>query len=271
MNINDDVSKKELMDDLYSHLKFLEAVDLWTAFFAKSEEEVQYSNWRHLNAKRQKIENNVWNKIIYPGSKILDIGCGKGFFLKRLYENFGQSVKYYGLDISTVVIDRAQKYFEQSKYFVCSAENLSFKSKSFDYIQIISALEEMINPDLAIREAYRVLKDKGYLYIVIHKKSLDPLIIRAVYLKFIRFFKKNTKNNYEQYCLPLVLARNLIFKSIKEVTFRMIESNDLVSYINVPFYRKLHLPMIFLLRIAEITNNLPISVFKNLEYRIYQK
>ena len=80
MNEINKQSHKKLMDNLYLHPKFPAAVDPWASFFAKSKNDIQYSNWRHLNTKRQEIENKVWKKLISPGSKILDIGCGKGFF-----------------------------------------------------------------------------------------------------------------------------------------------------------------------------------------------
>ncbi len=44
----DAVSHKKLIDDLYSHSKFPQAVDPWTAFFAKAKEEIFYSHWRYL-------------------------------------------------------------------------------------------------------------------------------------------------------------------------------------------------------------------------------
>lgn len=259
------------MDDLYSHTKFPEAVDLWASFFAKTKEEIKYSNWRHLNIKRQKIENKTWKRLISSNSRVLDIGCGKGFFLKRLYDNFGSSIEYYGVDISSVAIYHAQNCFNFPKYFVSPAERLPFEDKTFDYIQIISTLEHVLKPSLVIREAYRVLKDKGYLYIVIHKKSLDPLIFLKLYSLVKRILKKNKEYKPSKYSLPLFSVRNEVFKVTREVNLKMTEKGGLVSHVNVSFYRKLHLPMSFLLWIANLTNNAHISIFKNLEYRVYQK
>lgn len=263
------------MDSLYSGLRFPEAADLWTSFFAETKDQIQYSNWRHLNAKRQEIENRVWKKLIHPKAKVLEIGCGKGFFLKRLHDNFGSSIEYYGLDISPIAIHHAQNYFNYPKYMVSSGEKLPLESSIFDYIQIISTLEHVIHPSLVIKEAYRVLKSRGYLYIVIHKTSLDPLLVSSacslaeMFLK--KLFNKDKQYSTSKYSLPLPLVRDETLKAIKEVNFKMIERNDLVSHINVGFYRKRHVPISFLLGIAELTNALPLSIFKNLEYRIYRK
>lgn len=259
------------MDDLYLHPKFPKAVDLWASFFAKTKEEIQYSNWRHLNIKRQKIENKIWKRLISSDSRILDIGCGKGFFLKRLYDNFDSAIEYYGIDISSVATYNAQNYFSLPKYFVSPAERLPFEDKSFDYIQIISTLEHVSKPSLVIKEAYRVLKDKGYLYIVLHKKSFDPLIFLTLYSLVKMFSRKDKDFNSRKYSLPISFVRDKIFKYVKKVNFEMVGRGDLVSYLNVSFYRKLHLPMSFLLWIANVTNNSNISIFKNLEYIVYQK
>ena len=62
-------SHKNLMEELYSDPKFPDAVDLWASFFAKDERDVEYSDWRHLNKKRQEIENRVWRRFIMRGEK----------------------------------------------------------------------------------------------------------------------------------------------------------------------------------------------------------
>ena len=174
-----------------------------------------------------------------------------------------------------MVIHYAQNYFSCPRYFVAAGEELPLESESFDYIQIISTLEHVTDPGLVVREAYRVLKNGGYLYIVVHKRNLDLLIIFSAYslvkmlLRIV--FKEDGQADASNYSLPLPLVKDEISKSVKEVNLKMIEKGDLVSYINVSFYRKLHLPISFLLRIANVANNSGISVFKNLEYRVYQK
>jgi ubiquinone/menaquinone biosynthesis C-methylase UbiE len=266
---------KELMDELYQNPKFPEAVDLWTSFFADSPETIQYSNWRHLNPKRQAIENKVWKKIITPGSKILDLGCGKGFFLKRLYENFGTALEYFGVDISSTAIQQAQAYFNLARYFIAAGEKLPFAAENFDAILIISTLEHVESPALVLQEAYRVLKSGGYLYLVFHKRSLDPLILYTLYALALKFLKKFVPKKLEpdnkQYTFPISRVRAETFKSLQRLKCRKIERGDLVSEVNLAFYRKLKVPISWLMKVAEATNRLPCSLFKNLEYWVYQK
>lgn len=46
-----------VMNGIYKNPEFLEAIDLWTSYFVKNKDDILYSNWRHLNSRRQKIEN----------------------------------------------------------------------------------------------------------------------------------------------------------------------------------------------------------------------
>ncbi|MHA1292381.1 MAG: class I SAM-dependent methyltransferase [Promethearchaeota archaeon] len=196
------------------------------------------------------------------------------FFLKRIYENLGDSIKYYGVDISEKVIDLAKKKFNKAKYFIAPGEKLPFEDQTFDYIQNISTLEHVISPSEVLKEMYRVLKKNGYIYIVIHKKSIDPLFIYTL-LDFFNSIKKRIFNKKQkrisEFELSLKYVRNDVKSSIKELNLKLLSRGDLVSYINLNFYRKLKIPMKFLMKIANLTNKLSLSCFKNLEYQIYKK
>lgn len=152
---------------------------------------------------------------------------------------------------------------------------MPFEDNFFDFIQIISTIENVIDPASTLKEAFRVLKDNGYLYLVLHKRSFDPLFIFELYFFIKMFSTKITKTNKnyssDQYSLPISRVRKEIFKTARKLDLKFIERGDLVSYINIAFYRKFKLPMSFLMKIAKITNELPFSIFKNLEYRVYQK
>jgi len=261
-------SKKYLMDDLYRNPRFPDAVDLWASFFAKSREEIEYSNWRHLNHQRKVIEDTLWKNIIPGQAKILDIGCGKGFFLKRLQENFGERIDYFAGDLSEIVVNLAKGYYPEANYCVFNGEQLPFQDDSFDYIQIISTLQQVDDPTNIINEAYRTLKPNGHLYIVIHKNSLDPFLILDI-LSFIkRTFVKQHNNRYN---LPLDQMRTNIFNALAKLNLKFIESKTLVSHVNVTIYRMIKIPMSFLMFVADLTNKLPFSTFKNLECYVYKK
>jgi len=261
---------KDKTDYVYKKAKFPEAVDLWASYFARDKIDVRYSNWRHLNPRRQEIENRIWRKIIKPGNSVLDIGCGKGFFLKRIYDSFGDAVSYTGIDISPTVIHEAVTYFSYPDYYVGDAENLPFRDNSFDYVQLISTLTHVQNIQNTLGEAHRVLKEGGYLFIVIHKRHVDPLIVSNVYGSLKKLIKKSSDKvtvaprSYNS-------TRRNMFQSLTKDTFKYIERGDLVAHVNMYFYRKVHVPVELLFGIVSIVNKLPVGIFKDLEYRVYQK
>ncbi len=268
-------SNKALMEDVYQNPKFKDAVDLWAGFSSQTDDQVEFSNWRHNNKKRRLIENAIWKRTVPSHSRVLEIGCGKGFFLKRLHENLKDSVKYYGIDISPTVIKHAVDYFGSASYSVASAHDLAFKSGSFDYVQIISTLECIPDPYRAIRESYRVLKKGGYLFIVVHKKSIDPLLLATAWHyirnRFRIILAKTREDTDERHPVLLAPLRKTIFDALRNLDCRLKKKESLVSYIDILFYRRIKIPISILMNIARLFNILPFSVFKNLEYRLYQK
>jgi len=101
-----------------------------------------------------------WIKKRYPvGSRVLDAGCGVGFFLKRLVENHFNAI---GCDISESAIKLAS---EKNKVLVyqCSIEKLPFESSSFDIIFAFDVIEHLKSPELFFKEARRTLKLGGVL------------------------------------------------------------------------------------------------------------
>jgi len=263
------------MEDLYSNLKHPEGVDLWACLFADNKEQVQYSNWRHLNPERQAIENRTWQRLILPPSKVLEIGCGRGFFLKRLFDNFGQSLDYYGLDISTRAVKHARRYFNHPRYLVSAGEALPFRDRLFDYVQIISTLEHVQEPVLVFREACRILRPGGFLYLVVHKRHLDPLILATLYRQGERMIREVFRLNGDRsgcgYWIPLSKVRRTVFKAAREAGLKTAGRGDLVPHLDIDFYRKLGFTLPSLFRVLSLAGRLPLSIFKNLEFIAYQK
>jgi|GEM_PF-2805048 ubiquinone/menaquinone biosynthesis C-methylase UbiE len=269
------IKHKEKIEHLYENSRYKNAIDPWTSFFAQSEDDVVYSNWRYLNKKRQSIENAIWKEWLKDGISILEIGCGKGYFLKRINDYLQKEIKYYGLDISLRVINIAKDYFPLAHYVVSSGEDLPFQDNYFDYIQIIATLEHVVSPGRVINEAVRVLKPDGILYIVIHKRAIDPLIFPTYYqrvrnrLKKIFDRKKTTKN--VSYSLKLSDCRREVFDSLRTNRVVFIKKGFLVGHIDSSFYKGMGLSSNWYINLARLANILPFGVFKDLEYYLYRK
>lgn len=94
------------------------------------------------------------------GDSVLDIGCGKGFLLHDLNEDFGMDV--YGLDISEYANEQAQFH---GGFSVQSCTSLPYRNAAFDFTYSINTFHNLGYADLklAIREMVRVSRDKSYI------------------------------------------------------------------------------------------------------------
>ena len=93
-------------------------------------------------------------------AKILDVGCGKGSYLKEIYK-YRPDLKLYGVDIGEV-----EKFLPKHIFFIKgSGEKLPFKDGIFDFIFCFHVLEHVLNPHDFMMEFYRILKKEGYVYI----------------------------------------------------------------------------------------------------------
>lgn len=109
--------------------------------------------------------------------EILEVGCFKGMLVGWLQESFPKerySWNYYGVDVVEPP-DRRKDY----PHYVMNAESLEFEAERFDLIIMIEVLEHIVDYVRALREAYRVLKKNGYLFIqsvICHDKTAlsDP-------------------------------------------------------------------------------------------------
>lgn len=123
---------------------------------APSEYETRYLQVAETAAKRDDIEGSVRSfveKFHLTDKTILEIGSGRGY-LQDLVDD------YTGLDISPSVAR-----FYRKKFVLGSATALPFRDNSFDAIWSIWVLEHVHNPEQALAEARRVIKNGGLLYL----------------------------------------------------------------------------------------------------------
>ncbi len=90
-------------------------------------------------------------------SHILDSGCGEGYYLRSLRENFAHH-HYYGVDISKEAIKLAATASKNISWFVGSVVKLPFFAQSLDVVTAIFAPHDF-------NEFHRVLGEQGRLII----------------------------------------------------------------------------------------------------------
>lgn len=103
--------------------------------------------------------------------KILEIGCGRGFYAKTLL-NLWPKIDFTGVDLNKKYLLAAKKNCRQGKARLIQgdATELPFKDRGFDRILATEILEHIPNDGLAISEMCRVMKPGGKAVVTVPNK-----------------------------------------------------------------------------------------------------
>jgi len=96
--------------------------------------------------------------------KIFDAGCGEGYLCRKLAK---KGHRVFGIDFSKKLIEAARNLERKKpigiKYFRGDFRKTNFPSSCFDVILSHQTINEIKNPEKALKEFFRVLKRKGKL------------------------------------------------------------------------------------------------------------
>lgn len=94
---------------------------------------------------------------------VLDLGCGEGEFLKTCQD---AQIECFGVDISSYALKEARKRIKgELRELDLEKETLPWPSGFFDAVTAFDIVEHIKDPGLALREARRVLKGDGVLFL----------------------------------------------------------------------------------------------------------
>ena len=112
-------------------------------------------------------------------SKVLDIGCGKGFMLHDMTELIPR-INVRGIDISKYAIDNTMEDIKQFTS-VANAIELPFKDNSFDVVFSITTLHNLEKNDLkkALMEIDRVGKGKSFITVDAYRNNEEKELMHA--------------------------------------------------------------------------------------------
>lgn len=99
------------------------------------------------------------------GEKILDLGCGTGYYL-FLLSSLPVSLYLTGLDNDQKALQEAKDSLDKKiKFILSDSHRLPFKKNTFDKIVASEVLEHLADDQKALKEMYRVLDPGGVLVI----------------------------------------------------------------------------------------------------------
>jgi len=111
------------------------------------------------------------------GRTLLEIGCGPGMFLE-FFHRAGFDVT--GCDASPVMVAAARhRLGPKVECGVANALHLPHDPDSFDYVALLTVLEYLDDPELALREAVRVAR-RGIIVGYVNRFSLYRLTARRL-------------------------------------------------------------------------------------------
>ena len=155
-------------------------------------------------------KKNILNKILFPKNvdqnkqlKVLDLGCGIGFWLSFMEKNF--NYKLIGSDISENSIKIAKKRVSSNiKFNLQFSEKINFKNFFFDHINCQGVLHHTPKPQILLSEIWRTLVNEGTCSISVYYENF---LIRNYnffyfFLNILSFIFKNLGRDRDFNNLP---------------------------------------------------------------------
>jgi ubiquinone/menaquinone biosynthesis C-methylase UbiE len=185
---------------------------------------------------KKRTSKEIIEELLFPveGANIIDVGCGDGH-LTRMLTRRGAHVT--GIEVSPRALSRARavKPVGDERYMQGLAEDLPVKSRSADILIFLNSfhhVDEQGQPK-ALKEAARVLKDGGLLFIS------EPLP-EGPYFQLMKVAHDETKvRNRAQEALSHAAEAKLLLEKtlthIDTIQFKDYEAfHDRITAINPP-------------------------------------
>lgn len=160
-------------DPEFPKAKAAELAKKWSFDYWDGDRRINYGGYHYIPGRWAPVAKLMIEHYgLGPGSKVLDIGCGKGFQIVELI-NVLPGIEIRGIDVSTYAIENAHP---RVKHLIDhgTAARLPYADKSFDLVFSINTLHNLHNEDLhsALMEMERVGKQK-YLCVESYRNEVE--------------------------------------------------------------------------------------------------
>lgn len=194
---------KYFLDALY--YKNLAEFDLWSDSFL---DEIDREDNRYKVIREEVASNNGRSAETL---RVLDVGCGKGRYLKNLLQDEPGN-KYYAVDLSKKVMESIAA--EQISKKQGSLTKIDYPDDYFDVVYTCEALEHAIDIKNAVKELARVTRDGGKIVIIDkNKKELGRMEIGEWE---VWFDADELKGIMSEYCSSVTVMDMIEYEHKKE-------------------------------------------------------
>ncbi len=178
------------------------------------------------NKAHEKMYNEFFRKfIINNKGKLLDVGCGLGYFLEKI--NSYPDWETFGCEISKPAVEFAGNKLKLKNIFCGRIEESEFEENFFDIITLWDVIEHIPDPRPLLSSLRKILKPRGKLFI--HTPNSQIQIPKARIKKLL--YGMNSKKHY------LEAKDHINIYSPKTISMLLKQNN----YNNIEF---IHLPPI---------------------------
>ncbi len=162
------------MKDETKHVQMNEAKwDQWA-------DSLDSQNWRN-NYLRDAQSKLISLLDVQKDIHFLDVGCGTGWAVGEVAKLTGFQGLFYGVDLSSKMVEKAQSNFrgkDNFHFLQANSESIPLEDDFFDTVICTNSFHHYLHPDKALSEMYRLLKRGGKLYVL--DPTADTWMIKLV-------------------------------------------------------------------------------------------
>ena len=129
----------------------------WDFDYWDGDRRINYGGYNYIDGRWEKVAKAILEHYNLPlNSKILDVGCGKGFLMFDFLK-VRSDLELYGLDISSYAIENSKEEIREN-ITLGNSNNLPWPDNYFDLVISITTLHNLYNFDLfkSLKEIERV-------------------------------------------------------------------------------------------------------------------
>ena len=133
-----------------------------------------YGGYKYIPGRWKPVaENLIKNYKLKSGSKVLDVGCGKGFLLYEM-KLLIPDLEVKGFDISKYGIENSHKEIKSNLFIHKAEDSFPYKDKEFDLIISLGCLHNLkiFEVSKALKEIDRVGKH-GYIMVESYRNEKE--------------------------------------------------------------------------------------------------
>ena len=161
-------------DKNFPKAKAAELAKKWDFDYWDGDRRINYGGYNYIEGRWEKVARAILEHYkLPPKSKILDVGCGKGFLMFDILK-VRSDLEIYGLDISSYAIENSKKEIREN-IVLGNSNNLPWPDNYFDLVISITTLHNLYNFDLfkSLKEIERVSRFYKYICVESYRNELE--------------------------------------------------------------------------------------------------